>query len=85
MSEDQHRWRRIRKQVRVLLGGLIIMCGQKIVNGGEAVMGKDDCSRCRGERGGIPGNENVKDGMLVCDYCTADEWDPPRRRATDKE
>ncbi|HEV8364597.1 MAG TPA: hypothetical protein VGQ52_13870 [Gemmatimonadaceae bacterium] len=33
----------------------------------------DDCSRCHGERGGARGNENVVDGVLLCDYCHADD------------
>jgi hypothetical protein len=32
---------------------------------------KDDCQVCGGRRGGVPGNENVVDGKLVCDYCEA--------------
>jgi hypothetical protein len=36
-------------------------------------VGKDDCERCLGERGGVPGNENIVDGVVLCDYCTADE------------
>lgn len=30
----------------------------------------DGCTRCDGAKGGIPGNENVIDGKLVCDYCS---------------
>jgi len=34
----------------------------------------DDCSRCHGTRGGVPGNENrMPDGSLLCDYCHADD------------
>lgn len=29
----------------------------------------DDCAVCHGANGGIPGNENVIDGKLMCDYC----------------
>jgi hypothetical protein len=32
---------------------------------------KDGCTVCNGEKGGVPGNENVIDGKLVCDYCLA--------------
>jgi len=32
-----------------------------------------NCEVCGGTRGGVPGNENVIDGILtVCDYCHAD-------------
>lgn len=31
---------------------------------------KDDCSVCKGEKGGVKGNENIIDGKLVCDYCS---------------
>lgn len=35
---------------------------------------KDGCERCKGQRGGVPGNENVMpDGTLLCDYCHADD------------
>ena len=33
----------------------------------------DDCQRCFGERGGVKGNENVIDGVVLCDYCSADD------------
>jgi hypothetical protein len=33
----------------------------------------DDCVRCEGRNGGVPGNENMIDGEPVCDYCTAEE------------
>lgn len=32
---------------------------------------RDDCSICQGRSGGVPGNENVIRGKLVCDYCHA--------------
>lgn len=32
---------------------------------------RDDCSICHGRSGGVPGNENVIRGKLVCDYCHA--------------
>ncbi len=31
----------------------------------------DDCVRCEGRNGGVPGNENMIDGDPVCDYCAA--------------
>lgn len=34
---------------------------------------RDACEQCRGERGGVPGNENHVDDKILCDYCTAEE------------
>jgi hypothetical protein len=31
----------------------------------------DKCQVCYGFRGGVPGNENVIEGIIVCDYCHA--------------
>jgi hypothetical protein len=31
---------------------------------------KDNCEACKGERGGVKGNENVVDGIVLCDYCS---------------
>ncbi len=31
---------------------------------------RDKCSKCFGQGGGILGNENAVDGMVLCDYCT---------------
>ena len=36
----------------------------------------DMCEVCGGAEGGVPGNENVVDGVVVCDYC-----DTKRRQA----
>jgi predicted CXXCH cytochrome family protein len=33
----------------------------------------DECSRCHGNRGGIRGNENIVDGVILCDYCHSDD------------
>jgi len=33
---------------------------------------KDKCQACGGTRGGVPGNENIVNGRLLCDYCTVD-------------
>lgn len=30
---------------------------------------RDACELCSGFRGGVPGNENIIDGVTVCDYC----------------
>jgi hypothetical protein len=32
---------------------------------------RDNCEGCRGIKGGVPGNENVIDGRVLCDYCHA--------------
>ena len=37
----------------------------------------DNCEKCKGERGGVWGNENtMPDGRILCDYCTAEEMIP---------
>lgn len=36
---------------------------------------KDRCEVCHGTRGGVPGNENIIDGKVMCDYCTSDAID----------
>lgn len=30
----------------------------------------DRCQICRGRNGGVRGNENVIDGVVMCDYCS---------------
>jgi hypothetical protein len=30
----------------------------------------DNCSVCHGLSGGVKGNENIKNGIMVCDYCS---------------
>ncbi len=32
---------------------------------------RDKCQVCEGSHGGVRGNENVMDGTIICDYCTA--------------
>jgi len=32
----------------------------------------DNCQACNGARGGVRGNENVIDGVVLCDYCSVD-------------
>lgn len=41
---------------------------------------RDGCEFCDGKRGGVPGNENISGGKLICDYCTADEISERRAR-----
>ena len=35
-----------------------------------AVNEKDDCEICGGEKGGTKGNENIINGVVMCDYCS---------------
>jgi len=32
----------------------------------------DDCSICHGFSGGVKGNTHIKNGIVVCDYCSAE-------------
>lgn len=32
---------------------------------------RDNCVECKGRKGGVPGNENVIEGKVICDYCHA--------------
>ena len=32
----------------------------------------DNCELCHGEKGGVRGNENIVDGIVMCDYCSVD-------------
>lgn len=32
----------------------------------------DGCQLCLGLRGGTPGNENIVNSIVMCDYCTSD-------------
>lgn len=36
------------------------------------LLGRDNCERCEGKRG-ARGNENIIDGIVMCDYCSVDE------------
>ena len=31
----------------------------------------DNCETCHGAKGGVKGNENIRDGKRICDYCDA--------------
>ena len=33
---------------------------------------KDNCEVCKGSRGGVRGNENVIEGVVMCDFCSMD-------------
>jgi len=32
----------------------------------------DNCEICKGASGGVLGNENIIEGVVMCDYCSAD-------------
>lgn len=37
--------------------------------GGLVSYPRDNCQICHGEKGGVPGNENIVDSTVMCDYC----------------
>lgn len=39
----------------------------------------DNCSICHGSKGGVRGNENIVDGVVMCDYCHAATLTSPER------
>jgi len=39
------------------------------------MLGSDNCEVCKGEKGGMKGNENVIDGVVTCDYCHAEQME----------
>lgn len=39
---------------------------------------RDNCEICGGTRGGVLGNENRVEGVVMCDYCHADNIKYPR-------
>lgn len=39
----------------------------------ERYLGFDDCEICLGAKGGIKGNENIVDGIKMCDYCHSEK------------
>jgi hypothetical protein len=40
------------------------------VNGHTERIERDNCRVCEGTSGGVPGNENIVHGVVICDYCT---------------
>ena len=38
---------------------------------------KDNCQICHGAKGGVKGNENIVDGVVMCDYCHVASVSPP--------
>lgn len=51
-----------------------VCCGHFHMLFGKAAPCRDACEVCQGERGGVPGNENIKDGKVMCDYCSAEAY-----------
>lgn len=51
------------------------LCGESWkhsgTRGADAPPERDRCQLCNGWRGGVPGNENMVRGVIVCDYCSA--------------
>lgn len=41
----------------------------------ERYLGPDDCEICLGAKGGVKGNENIIDGIKMCDYCHSERLD----------
>jgi hypothetical protein len=41
---------------------------EKAARGARWVL--DKCENCHGSRGGVPGNENIVNGKILCDYCS---------------
>ncbi len=35
---------------------------------------RDNCQICKGECGGVKGNENIVNGVVMCDYCTSNHF-----------
>jgi hypothetical protein len=45
---------------------------------------RDACEVCKGTQGGVPGNENIVNGVVMCDYCHAKTQQPiPQPANTD--
>ncbi len=34
----------------------------------------DNCEVCHGRKGGTRGNENIIDGVVMCDYCHSEVY-----------
>ncbi len=62
---------RIRAIRRTRLGGRLrwLEVGETALVPTYAV--RDNCEKCHGARGGVPGNENRVNGRTLCDYCSA--------------
>lgn len=58
---------------------LCIKCGRNeknhLVLDHEYEYKPDNYQVCKGEKGWIRGNENIIEGVVICDYCTVDYID----------
>ena len=41
----------------------------------------DRCQSCQGAKGGVRGNENIVDGVVLCDYCSVERQSRPAQAA----
>lgn len=66
-----------------LLDGLVPIL-QRHFPCSEGAGERDKCQICKGVQGGVPGNENVIEGVIVCDYCSATllTWNNLRQAAS---
>ena len=60
-----------------LANGFLIVDNRKRVTwhscrGVKEFLEPDNCQICHGARGGTKGNENIIDGIVMCDYCHVD-------------
>ncbi|KKN71258.1 hypothetical protein LCGC14_0423010 [marine sediment metagenome] len=39
----------------------------------------DNCEVCKGVKGGVRGNENIIDGVVMCDYCHAEQMNKEKK------
>ena len=40
---------------------------------------KDNCQLCHGKKGGVAGNENIVDDIIMCDYCHVEYMESEER------
>lgn len=50
---------------------LVVLCGVVYFMIRELLTLRDKCQVCGGKCGGVRGNENIVNGVIVCDYCHA--------------
>jgi hypothetical protein len=43
----------------------------------------DNCEICKGTKGGVKGNENIIDNIVMCDYCIV-EYENEKKRLNKK-
>jgi len=62
-----------KKNVTSFDGKQIIVAPLEAVDGllfAVKMLFPDHCEVCKGEKGGVRGNENYVDGKVMCDYCS---------------